>query len=468
MKKIGINMFSQKSPNIRNNKNIRYKRYKRNNPNKLRKFNFLLKAAGITALAAIFIAAVLFTPLSGVLSSYLKNEAENAFKYEDNGSDASLFGKINEFIKFDKFNKFKKIDIGKALVNFSFSGINDMYDSQAASVFNENENETNSDVHGRRNDTISPYENIPATDDDSIISIQELYDYYHLASGAKIEEAGQDSAASSEIPQEYSNMYKITAVNMSGQKTKVPKLLINNQTSYNIDLYDYIERKYPIDKFDMTKTDEPVVLIVNTHTTESYVEEGTAYYYPPFTAERTTDPNKSVVLIAAQLKNKLTEYGIPVIQSTKLHDAVSFQHSYIRSLETVNEYLQKYPSIKYVIDLHRDSTITATGEKYKPTIKINGRDSSQIMFVIGTPEGGAHHPDWRDNLTFAAYLQKKMNDKYPMLARPINLRNARFNQHTTKASVILEVGSCGSTFSEALYAADLFGECMAELILEHN
>jgi stage II sporulation protein P len=133
----------------------------------------------------------------------------------------------------------------------------------------------------------------------------------------------------------------------------------------------------------------------------------------------------------------------------------------------MNAYLEKYPSIKYVIDVHRDSMITATGEKYKPTVSINGKNAAQIMMVVGTSDGGAAHPNWTDNLTFATYTQQKLNDKYPMLARPINLRSARFNQHVTKGSVILEVGSCGSSFDEALYAANLFGECFAELITEN-
>jgi len=90
------------------------------------------------------------------------------------------------------------------------------------------------------------------------------------------------------------------------------------------------------------------------------------------------------------------------------------------------------------------------------------------MIVTGTDGGGASHPRWLDNLAFTAHFQQKMNSRYPMLARPVLLRAARYNQHMTKGSVILEVGSCGSTFGEALRAAELVGECLAELILEHN
>jgi stage II sporulation protein P len=198
------------------------------------------------------------------------------------------------------------------------------------------------------------------------------------------------------------------------------------------------------------------------------VENGVSFYSPPFTAERTSDINKNVVLAGAALKDKLQEYNIPVIHSLKIHDAVSYRDSYSRALETIQEYISKYPSIRYIIDLHRDSMIADSGEKYKPTIKIDGADTAQVMIVTGTDSGGASHQNWRDNLAFTAYFQQKMNSKYPMLARPINLRAARFNQHITTGSIILEIGSCGSTFGEALRAAELVGECLAELILEHN
>ena len=413
----------------------RFKRFKRFK--KISGFFFYL---GVICVSVIFFATVIFTPVSDIVFSVLKNNF------------ISVFSQKNQ----QNYN----ISLGRTLLDLSFPGIQDIKITVAADT-----DITSTEPLQIKEYTYNPYENIPLADDDSILSVYDLYAYYQAASGIKIEEATLPSE-NLEIPADY---YKITPVNSSGQKTKVPKLLMNNQTSFNnIDLYDFIARKYPISSFDPQKKDEPVVLILDTHTTESYVGDGTEYYSPPFTAERTTDPEKSIVLIATQLRKKLEEYNIPVIQSTKLHDAVSFQDSYIRSLETMNEYLEKYPSLRYIIDVHRDSMITASGEKYKPTLKINGRDCSQVMLVIGTDDGGGYHPDWRDNLTFGVYLQQKMNDKYPMLARPINLRNARFNQHTTKGSVILEVGSCGSSFSEALYAAELFGECLAELLLENN
>lgn len=404
----------------------------------------------IVCVAAIFFAVITVTPVSNIMTSVLADGLKSAFDTSDKSEESAA-------------------GFGDFLFALSFPGISGANNQNALSGGNSetdasaDKNTGNAGLSERYNPYAKDY--IKVTDDNSILSIYDLYEHYGAASGVKIEDATPSALTASDIPDGF---YEITPKNYSGQKTITPKLLIINNSSFDIDLYDYLSRKYPVGSYDPQKKEEPVVLILDTHTTESFVEEGVAYYSPPFTAERTSDLNKNIALVATELRKKLEEYGIPVIQSTKLHDEPSFMDSYVRSLETMNEYIAQYPSIKYVIDVHRDSMIASDGEKFKPTVKINGKDCAQIMMVIGTDDGGAYHPNWRDNLTFATHLQQKMNDTYPMLARPINLRDARFNQHVTLGSIILEVGSCGSTFNEALYAADLFGQCLAELILQNN
>ena len=47
---------------------------------------------------------------------------------------------------------------------------------------------------------------------------------------------------------------------------------------------------------------------------------------------------------------------------------------------------------------------------------------------------------------------------HPTLMRPITLVNERYNQHLTRGSLIIEVGSSGNTLQEATRAVRLFGE----------
>ena len=135
--------------------------------------------------------------------------------------------------------------------------------------------------------------------------------------------------------------------------------------------------------------------------------------------------------------------------------------------EAVENYLAEYPSIAIVIDLHRDA-LGSGDVVYKTKAEVQGQSSAQVMLLIGTGENGLYHPNWRENLKLALYMQNAMDDKYPTLARPIALKKERYNQHLTTGSMIIEVGSSGNTLSEALLAIDLFadsvGPALAELI----
>lgn len=408
--------------------------------------NEIKKFVLYSCVCAIFFAVIIFTPLSGVIADTLANQLKSALSSEPENTD---FGKTLLLLS------------GLSGLNISSEYFPSVIYTVSADDYYDSDD---TDIASMPDISDSP-PNTRLFHNESIMSIQELYEYYINHGTVRIEEA---EANINEIP---AGVFRITPRNFSGQNTVPPRLLINNETSYNIanaNIGDFLNRPFPVEPFDINRQDEPIILIVHTHATESFVDAGTFYYYPPFTAERTTDTDRNVVLIGRALKETLREYNIPVIQSVRIHDEPSFRDSYRRALETIEEYIARYPSIRYVIDVHRDSIIAPNGEKFRPAVKINGADTAQIMIVTGTDNGGAYHPNWRDNLTFSVHLQQKMNNRYPMLARPINLRAARFNQHATRGSIILEVGSCGSAFDEALRAARLFGECLAELILANN
>ena len=50
------------------------------------------------------------------------------------------------------------------------------------------------------------------------------------------------------------------------------------------------------------------------------------------------------------------------------------------------------------------------------------------------------------------------------LFRPISLTNSRYNQHTTKGSLILEVGATGNTLEDCLTSMELLSKIMSEVI----
>lgn len=209
---------------------------------------------------------------------------------------------------------------------------------------------------------------------------------------------------------------------------------------------------------------EPLVLIVHTHATECYMETERGFY----TADdktRNTDNNKNVTAVGERLKKLLEEEGIGVVHDRTHHDNPEYNGSYSRSAKTINEYLKKYPSIKIVIDLHRDSISGEGNEKLKPTVTVDGKKAAQVMLVMGSQTGTVtDFPNWKQNFRLALLFQQKMEQMYPGLARPMYLVSRIYNQNLTEGSMILEVGTEANTLEEALYSADLAGAALVALL----
>ena len=207
--------------------------------------------------------------------------------------------------------------------------------------------------------------------------------------------------------------------------------------------------------------DNKNIILFHTHSCESYTPSE-AYNYEPTGTYRTTDQNYSVVRVGTELENQLKEYNYNVIHNTSYHDYPSYNGSYTRSLGTVENILKDNPS-DIIIDVHRDAI--GSRSDYAPTVKIGDTDeAAQIMFVIGTNEGGLWHPNWNQNLKFAVKVQQKAEEMYPGLFKPIMLTKSRYNQHTGKYASIIEVGATGNTLEQCLtsmkYLAKVFDEVL--------
>lgn len=210
--------------------------------------------------------------------------------------------------------------------------------------------------------------------------------------------------------------------------------------------------------------DGPQVMLVHTHGSESYTPDGKNYYSPDDN-DRTQDKNFNVIRVGDEIEKTLTAMGISVVHCREIFDYPSYNGSYDRSLAAIKAQIKKTPSIKVVIDVHRDAMISKDGTKYKVVSEVGGASCAQLMLVMGTDAGGLSHSGWQTNLNFAANLQKRINGKYPTLMRPINLRAQRFNQHMTAGSMLLEVGTSGNTLGEALLSARVFAQELGNALL---
>lgn len=234
------------------------------------------------------------------------------------------------------------------------------------------------------------------------------------------------------------------------------KILIRNETDYSIDINEMLSS--PL-KFDM-KGSGPKILIIHTHATECYSPEG-AQTYSADKSDRSLNASENMISVGEAMKKVFEDSGIETIHDKTFHDHPNFNGSYANALNTIESYKAKYPSIRIVLDIHRDAYIYGDGQKAKFVTTVNGQKAAQLMLVVGTNAGGLDHPDWRENMKLALKLQKSISDKYPYLMRGVNLRKERFNGHTTHGSLIIEVGASGNTQNEAVCGAQKGAEAIA-------
>ena len=231
--------------------------------------------------------------------------------------------------------------------------------------------------------------------------------------------------------------------------------LIRNETSYPIDAEAIVQGGTSL----RLVADAPQILIIHTHSSEAYTPAGLDRYEPS-DSTRTEDLEHNIVRVGDELTRLLEQQGLHVIHDRGVYDYPSYTGSYARSGAAVEQILRENPSISVVLDVHRDA-LGADGVIYKTVAEENGTCASQAMLLVGTDESGLEHPNWRENLSLALYLQSAIAAVYPTLMRPVALVPQRYNQQLCTGMLILEVGSNGNTMQEALAAVRLFAAAAA-------
>lgn len=238
---------------------------------------------------------------------------------------------------------------------------------------------------------------------------------------------------------------------------------LKNNTGTAVSIKNELEQNFSL---KLSDTAEPQVLILHTHATESYMLENRDYYTTS-DASRSTDKQKNMAAVGEKITAELKKAGIAVIHDTTLHDYPSYSGSYNQSAKTINKYLKEYPSIKVVLDVHRDAVGGGGNDKAKLVAKVNGKTAAQVMLVMGSQTGTVKdHPNWKQNLRLAMRFHKKIEEKYPSLARPLLLASKKYNQDLSSGAMLIEVGTDANTLDEALYSAELVGKALGELLTD--
>lgn len=196
--------------------------------------------------------------------------------------------------------------------------------------------------------------------------------------------------------------------------------------------------------------EEPTVLILHTHATESYTKNNEQYMESA--AWRTRDENYNMLSIGERLKEKLGENGIIAIQDRTTHDYPSYNGSYTHARESIRAYLEAYPTIRLVLDLHRDAGGDSSAQM-RTKATVDGTPSAQLMVVVG-----GSHEEYEENLSLGLKLHAVLEEQNHGITRPLQIRGARYNQDLLGGALLIEVGAAGNSRAEALTATDALVE----------
>ena len=225
---------------------------------------------------------------------------------------------------------------------------------------------------------------------------------------------------------------------------------------------------YPVDKTQLTqeplqwnlRSDQPTVLILHTHATESYTQ---TEVYEESSAYRTLDNGYNMVSVGKELVRCLEAEGISAVHDETAYDYPSYSGAYNRARDAVKAHLEENPSICLVLDLHRDAMEGTDGRQLGYTQQTREGVAAKLMIVCGSDAGGLNYPNWQENLALGLRFQGVLERNCPGICRPLSLRTGRYNQDLMANMLLVEVGAAGNTRQEALLAVRELARAVADM-----
>lgn len=123
--------------------------------------------------------------------------------------------------------------------------------------------------------------------------------------------------------------------------------------------------------------------------------------------------------------------------------------------------MKKNPTLKYFIDLHRDSSVYE-----KTTCQIDNVSYAKVMFLIGL-----EHDNYEENLKLATKLNNQVKAINPCLSRGIYKKSGPgvdgiYNQDFDKNVMLIELGGQYNTIEEANNTLKILAKILATYIRE--
>ena len=183
--------------------------------------------------------------------------------------------------------------------------------------------------------------------------------------------------------------------------------------------------------------------------------------------EYSVRPN--VMIASYVMREKLKENGISSVVETRnvkdylTENKLSYNRSYLATENFARDMLKTYPSIKYLIDIHRDSVNSSA-----TYLELDGKSYARVLLVVGL-----EHTKAENNVGFAEKLDEIIKEKYPGLSRGVlkkvgtsSSTSSIYNQNLDGKSVLIEIGGVDSKIEEVYNTVDALSKCLSELIEE--
>lgn len=234
----------------------------------------------------------------------------------------------------------------------------------------------------------------------------------------------------------------------------------SNQNKDDNEFYD-IDKLKEISSYisDPNKIDEknPLIYLYNSHQLENYNNYNLEIYG--------ITPN--VLMASYLLKEKLNERGLStIVEDTNLTEFItlnnwSYNNSYKASRIFLLDKKNTYPSLKYFIDIHRDSV-----NREISTVKISNQNYARILFVVGL-----EHNKYQKNLDFTNKLNDISNKLYPGLSRGVLKKSGEgvdgiYNQDVNENVILIEIGGIDNNIEEVLNTINALCDILQRYIKE--
>ena len=228
---------------------------------------------------------------------------------------------------------------------------------------------------------------------------------------------------------------------------------LKNSTSYLPDAYTLSKKNIPTLYNSMSSY--PLVLIIHTHTSEAYSKDGLRVDITE--GVKNSNGTQNVVHAGETVSAVLCENGVPTIHCTVIHDKESNLDSYKNAASSIEWILSIYPTIRYIIDIHRSSESEGMN-MVRTEGYADGKQCAQIGISVG-----AGSKNWQDNLSLSLKL-REIIDRHGNICKPIVLNENAYNAAYSYYYLTVDMGSCGNTLEEADLSARIFGESLSQIV----